>query len=48
MSCSHLPHSVIYEHFLSLLLISLIDFRYGHLIHGDDEVKIIIDEFPLK
>ena len=38
MVCSHVPHPIIHEDFLSLLLISLIDFRYGHMIHGD-EVK---------
>lgn len=47
MIYSHMFHPAIHESFLSLLLISLIDFKFEHLIH-EDEVKIIIDEFPLK
>ena len=38
MNCSHMPHPVIREDFLSLLLTSLTDSGYGHQIHGD-EVK---------
>lgn len=44
MNCSDMPYPVIHEDFLSLLLVSLTDFGYAHLIH-EIVIQIISDEF---